>query len=735
MRRDIPQFVVLLVAVAGWLIADAPGWAQAGEDQLGSLFGVSGGGESVVSVAAQFTAPTADQPARLYVTATMEPGWHIYSITQPKGGTIPSEIRLQPSKAYRLLGDFQASPPPKKHPEPLYDNLVLEEHYGRVVWQAPIQFADGVDLATLKIQGSLYAQACKQACIPPRDYPFTATLGPAVPLAGPEASAPAPAPPGPTPPGPVEAPASPDAGPPPAPAEAGPQGEAADAGPRFMPEAVRPEEIVQATSLGMALLFAFGGGLILNVMPCVLPVIGLKILAFFNQAGESRGRAFVLNVWYAFGLVSVFLVLAALGVGLSEMFTEELFGIIMAAVVFAMALSLMGLWELQVPGFLGSGKTLKIAEKEGPAGAFFKGVITTLLAIPCGAPLLSPALKWADDQVRAGAPANVYVAFGVIGLGMATPYLVIGAFPELLRFLPKPGAWMDTFKHLMGYLLLVAVIWILYFLPIEDVVPTIGLLFGLWLACWLIGRVAPTASTKTRAWAWGLAVLALLLPGLASFIWLRPAMQRRLDNRVAAEVTAGQHDDAVQNRFTALQIESAKKLAKNLPNGTEPTSFLEPLLAPNPGGRGSPLASEAGQPGTNPAAGAELPWQPFNRALFERLVAAGKTVLVDFTADWCLTCKTLEALVLNTRPTREMVDHNGVVALRADWTRGAPEVTEMMEILGSKQVPVVAIFPAGDPNHPIVLRGGFSRQTLLEALEKAGPSADAPAAIARGKSG
>jgi thiol:disulfide interchange protein DsbD len=110
------------------------------------------------------------------------------------------------------------------------------------------------------------------------------------------------------------------------------------------------------------------------------------------------------------------------------------------------------------------------------------------------------------------------------------------------------------------------------------------------------------------------------------------------------------------------------------------------------------------------------------------MVGANKTVLVDFTADWCLTCKTLEALVLNTQTTREAVDRNGVVTLQADWTHGAPEVTEMLEILGSKQVPVVAIFPAGDPNRPIVFRGGYTKQALLEAIERAGPSAGAPAA-------
>jgi suppressor for copper-sensitivity B len=104
------------------------------------------------------------------------------------------------------------------------------------------------------------------------------------------------------------------------------------------------------------------------------------------------------------------------------------------------------------------------------------------------------------------------------------------------------------------------------------------------------------------------------------------------------------------------------------------------------------------------------------------LIAAQNTVMVDFTADWCMTCKTLEKLVLNTPRTRSAVRRNGVVTLRADWTHASPEVTEMLELLGSKQVPVIAIFPAGSAHRPIILRGSYTHEMLLGALDKAGPS-------------
>jgi thiol:disulfide interchange protein len=120
---------------------------------------------------------------------------------------------------------------------------------------------------------------------------------------------------------------------------------------------------------------------------------------------------------------------------------------------------------------------------------------------------------------------------------------------------------------------------------------------------------------------------------------------------------------------------------------------------------------------TASAAENELPWQPFSVKALEQLARERKTVLVDFTADWCLTCKTLEALVLNTAETRKLVEANQIVTLQADWTDGSPEITKMLEALGSAQVPVVAIFPAGRPNEPIVFRGAYTMQGLHDAIK------------------
>ncbi|MHB1035087.1 MAG: protein-disulfide reductase DsbD family protein [Pirellulales bacterium] len=662
----------LAPALALLLLLASPALAQFGplDGQFGGLGG-SSGGDDLLLTSAQFTAGADGQPARLFVTAQIiKPGWHIYSITQPAGGPVRTKIVVEPSKDFQLLGPFEASVPPEKKPEPAFNNLVVESHYGQVTWFAPIKLAAGVDPAKLTIQGKITAQACTAtSCMPPEDYKFAAALGPGMKVASTAAT-------------------PPDAGPsaaPPAPAEAKTPVAIAGKPTAFDPAALVIEGAQDAknASLAVAMFFGFLGGLILNLMPCVLPVIGLKLLSFVQQSGESRQRAFWLNIWYSLGLMSVFMILASLAalpqlpwvrqlgwvqeLGWGQLFTYSGFNIALAAVVFAMGLSFLGVWEIPIPGFVGSGKAGELAAREGVAGAFAKGVLTTILATPCSGPGLAYALAWVVGQP----PRLVYAVFASIGLGMASPYLVIGAFPGLIRFLPKPGAWMETFKEVMGFVLLATVVYLLTIISWIDLVPTVALLFGLWGACWWIGRVPPTVDLSVKASAW------LEAAAFAGVIWM---------------IAFPGIDELVGGRFSFRGLQDI-------------------------------MASRFERAVTGKSSGAhELAWQPFSRKSLEDLTASKKTVLVDFTADWCLTCKSLEGLVLNTPETGQLVKSNGVVALQADWTRGAPEVTEMLSLLGSKQVPVLAIFPAGKPNTPIVLRGFFTQQQLLDALTQAGPS-------------
>ena len=261
-----------------------------------------------------------------------------------------------------------------------------------------------------------------------------------------------------------------------------------------------------------------------------------------------------------------------------------------------MGLSFLGVWEIPIPGFATSSKATELAEQGGVSGAFFKGAITTLLATPCSAPGLLTAYGWA---VQTKSPTLSYLVFTLMGLGMALPYLIIGAFPGLIRFLPKPGAWMDTFKQLMGFLLLGTVVFLLTNVDWQNLVPTISLLFGLWFACWWIGRVPLTANIDRRLRAWAVsAVIAM----------------------VSLAISFSSQFDAFGMSFQGLRGRMDRKL----------TRYVDHQVSQRLDGSGN-LAVEP----VNQAEGEnELPWETYSDDLLKQLTAGQQTVMVDFTADW-----------------------------------------------------------------------------------------------------
>ncbi len=400
----------------------------------------------------------------------------------------------------------------------------------------------------------------------------------------------------------------------------------------------------EAGSLGYYIALAFVGGLILNLMPCVLPVIGLKVMSFVEQSGRSRTHALVLNLWYAAGIIAVFLLLGILAatVNLSwgGQFGSTAFNVTIAAVVFAMALSLLGVWEVPIPGFFGSGSVQTAAAQEGPLGAFLKGIVTTVLATPCTAPFMASAVAWAVAQPF----ATTLAVFASLGVGMASPYVLVGVYPELLRFLPKPGRWMETFKQVTGFVLLATVVFILSFIEPAAVVPTVALLLGIGVSCWLLSRTPLTAEFGDRLKSWALAGVVLLLFIGVSF-------------GVLYRIASGPSDTA---------------------------------------------------------------WQPFSLERLKQVaVDEGKTVLVDFSAEWCINCKFFEKTVLHTDPVKQAIARSGAVPMYADYTDYPPEIDRTLKALRSNGVPVIAVFPGNAPYQPIVFRGGYSQQDLLNALQRA----------------
>ncbi len=670
---------------------------------LPSGFGSLGGNNAPkVTLDAEFTTATADRPALLFVSAKMAEGFHVYAIDQgalPKGGgPMATKISLKPGAKARVVGRWQPLKAPHTHiDQEIWTGLEMREHDGRVTWVVPIEFTAGAAPSTLTVSGTVEGQACNpQTCIP-FEQPFTASLGTgvALPKSFDLSTTKLPTADSPTPP-PIQ------------PSQTLQPSNLKTTLPKTtIQKNAIPSSTTETTydlsqisveesesqSLVYYLITAFLGGIVLNIMPCVLPVIGLKVMSFVQQAGTSRAHAWMLNCWYAAGIIFVFLVLASLAVsvqlGWGGQFGSAKFNITLIAIVFAMALSMLGLWEIPIPGFVGSGTAMNMAEKEGPAAAFLKGVLTTVLATPCTGPFMATALAWAVRQ-----PAWVtYSVFGVLGLGMASPYLLIGAFPSLIKFLPKPGAWMETFKKVMGIVLLATVVWLMTFIDAALAVPTVAMMVGIAAACWWISQTPITASFGAKLHSWTVAGLVTAIVVMGSYGWLyKHVMLPRFEKNVAARA---------EQQISLERIKIAQELGKVQEPG-QLEAVIESLV--------EDVADEGDQP-----------WQRFTLAkLGRKTLGEGRTVLVDFTADWCLTCKTLEKLVLKTRPVEDAIAQADVITMEADYTKKPESIDRAIKALGGVGVPLIAIFPANDPYNPIVFSdGNYTKAGLIEAISQA----------------
>ncbi len=420
------------------------------------------------------------------------------------------------------------------------------------------------------------------------------------------------------------------------------------------------------------LVLGFIGGLLLNIMPCVFPVISLKIISFVKQAGEDRGRIFRLGLVFCAGIMVWFWIFAWITSIGQIPWQHPPVVISLVAILFLFALNLFGVFEITLPG-QASTHLEQAAAREGYPGAFIKGFLATLLGTACTAPFFASAAAYASTQ---GLLIS-FVVFTGAGLGMSSPYVILSAFPRWLSALPKPGPWMVIFKQAMGFVLAGTAVWLLLtvadLLDARGVVWTVALLGFVALAAWLIGRINLAWSFRARLITW-LAALATVAIGIWFCFFLMYDINAANSSGHAAHTT-----------------------------------------------RADLIATVASDDWSD-----HIPWQPFTPGLPEQLANDGYTVYVDFTATWCVTCQTNKATAVDIASTRALMRDLGVIPLKADYTRTDPEIRKILLAFEHNSVPLNLVYPANHPENVIKLPVVLTPGIVSDALTKAGPSKTTP---------
>ncbi|MDO5472091.1 MAG: cytochrome c biogenesis protein CcdA [Akkermansia sp.] len=406
--------------------------------------------------------------------------------------------------------------------------------------------------------------------------------------------------------------------------------------------------------------YLFLGGLILNLMPCVFPVIGLKIMSFVELGGGERRKVFMHSLIFVIGILVSFWVLAAALIVVSNLevladthwsqwlqtlwndagsdtrswavwMQNEWIVYAIMLLLLVLGLSMFGLFEIGV-GATSAGQGLQ--QKKGLLGSFFQGLLVTVVATPCSAPFLGAAMPAAMSLPGAW----MILALTFMALGLAFPYIIMGAFPSLVNILPRPGAWMESLKQGLSFLLFAAAAWMLdvylAFLPEEYSVEQPWILMSLVVFCsafWVYGRWCPMYKSKTSRVV-GF-IIAILLVALG--VW-----------------------------------------------GSMPRPATEAPATP---------ATTSTEEGYVIAAGEHPTWNPWSKALMEKALADGNAVYVDFTAKWCATCQANKK-VAYTAEVCKLFEEGEVVLMRADKTRPNAEIDAEMRRLNRSSVPVNVLY-------------------------------------------
>jgi thiol:disulfide interchange protein DsbD len=398
-------------------------------------------------------------------------------------------------------------------------------------------------------------------------------------------------------------------------------------------------------------LLAILGGLILNLMPCVFPVLSIKAIGLVEQAKKHPATVRTKGVIFAAGVVSSMLALAGVllalraggeQIGWGFQLQSPLFVTLMVYLLLAVGLNLSGVFEIG-GGLAGLGDGL--TQGDSYQASFFTGVLTTLVATPCTAPFMAAAVGAALTQ----SPVVALAIFAALGVGLSSPYLLISFAPWMRRALPKPGAWMDTLKQVFAFPMYASAAWLL----------------------WVLAQ-------QTSALGLGAALAGAILIGLAAWAYQKSKLSSA-GGRVAALLTAV----------------AAALLAVFLPVRYSGVAAAAPAGATAHGGDA---------------------WQPYDAAKVAELTAAGKPLLVNFTASWCLTCLVNERNAFADTAVQDVFRDKGVTLMKGDWTNRDPAITHALASFGRAGVPLYVVYNA---------KSGSTEPLLLPQLLTAGVVHDA----------
>ena len=429
-------------------------------------------------------------------------------------------------------------------------------------------------------------------------------------------------------------------------------------------EADQPKEEGENTmgTILKYMLFALLGGLILNITPCVLPILPIRIMAIINQAHQDRGKVLLHTLIYSLGVLLSFAILAGVFIGLRSAGEQQgwgfqnqnpMFNVILLSVVFAFALSLLGVFVLTAPGM---NTASKATSKGGYSGSFFGGIFAFLMAISCTGPFLGAVLPFA---FKLSSPL-LMLFFLLIGLGFALPFILIGIFPAALKLIPKPGEWMNIFKEVMGFVLLYLVYTMLKTtLALTGGAYLLNVIFYLIVlgfALWMYGRFVRAENSTAVQWIFSILALVVIVGG---GMMLLPIKAEHLQAEVVMQADAS---------------------------------------------------------GMIPAPHAPEGWYVFSPEVHEKLMAENKPVFLDIGADWCKNCGTNEKTVLFTDKMMQEFKAAGVTLLRGDFTRDDPVLLKWIQDHDRMGVPFNALYIPG--KEPILFPELISHKMVKEALDQ-----------------